>query len=339
MNKTLSTFVAGLLIGAVLATGGFALFLRSQNASGNNSSQTVLKLGHGLETAHPIHKSVEHMKMRLEELSGGSVTIDIYPSGVVGNEVASIEQLQNGSLAMTSQSVAAMENFIPSMATFSLPYVFHDSDHFWKVLDGDVGQKLMQSGEKKFLHGLCYFDSGSRNFYTINKPIRTPDDLKGMNIRVMNSPTAINMIKAMGGNPTPIPFSELFSALAQGAVDGAENNPASFYNKQHYKVCKHFSKDGHTRVPDMLIMSSKVWDRLSSQEQSWVQQAAQECSAFQRDLWKEYTETSLKAVEAEGTTIYDVDTALFAEKVKPMLDAIDNADVQSLLKKIGEVRE
>ena len=338
MNKTLSTFVAGLLIGVILATGGFAFFLRSQKGGGNNTSQTVLKLGHGLETAHPIHKSIEHMKERLEALSGGSVTIDIYPSGVVGNEVASIEQLQNGSLAMTSQSVAAMENFIPSMATFSLPYVFRDSDHFWKVLDGDVGRELMEKGEKKYLHGLCYFDSGSRNFYTIDKPIRTPDDLKGMKIRVMNSPTAINMIKTLGGSPTPIAFSELYSALAQGTVDGAENNPPSFYYKQHFKVCKHFSKDGHTRVPDILLMSSKVWDQLSPEQQGWVAQAARECSAFQRELWQADTERSLKAVEAEGTVIYEVDTALFAEKVKPMLDAIDDVEVQTLLKKISEVK-
>ena len=338
MNKTLSTFVAGLLIGVILATGGFAFFLRSQKGGGNNTSQTVLKLGHGLETAHPIHKSIEHMKERLEALSGGSVTIDIYPSGVVGNEVASIEQLQNGSLAMTSQSVAAMENFIPSMATFSLPYVFRDSDHFWKVLDGDVGRELMEKGEKKYLHGLCYFDSGSRNFYTIDKPIRTPDDLKGMKIRVMNSPTAINMIKTLGGSPTPIAFSELYSALAQGTVDGAENNPPSFYSKQHFKVCKHFSKDGHTRVPDILLMSSKVWDQLSPEQQGWVAQAARECSAFQRELWQADTERSLKAVEAEGTVIHEVDTALFAEKVKPMLDAIDDVEVQTLLKKISEVK-
>ena len=338
MNKTFSTFVAGLLIGVILATGGFAFFLRSQKNAGNNTSQTVLKLGHGLETAHPIHKSIEHMKERLEEISGGSVTIDIYPSGVVGNEVASIEQLQNGSLAMTSQSVAAMENFIPSMATFSLPYVFRDSDHFWKVLDGDVGRELMEKGQKKYLHGLCYFDSGSRNFYTTDKPIRTPDDLKGMKIRVMNSPTAIDMIKTLGGSPTPIAFSELYSALAQGTVDGAENNPPSFYSKQHFKVCKHFSKDGHTRVPDILLMSSKVWDQLSPEQQGWVGQAARECSAFQRELWKADNERSLKAVEAEGTVIYEVDTALFAEKVKPMLDAIDDTEVQTLLKKISEVK-
>ena len=338
MNKTLSVFVTGLLIGTLVAAGGFALFLRLQPGGGSNTAQTVLKLGHGLDTAHPNHKAIEHMKQRLEALSGGAVTIDIYPSGVVGGEVQSIEQLQNGSLAMTSQSAAALENFIPAMATFSLPYVFRDSDHFWQVLNGDVGKQLMAKGEKKLLRGLCYFDSGSRNFYTKDKPIRTPDDLVGMKIRVMNSSTAIDMIKTLGGSPAPIAFGELYSALATGTVDGAENNPPSFYSNKHFEVCKHFSRDGHTRVPDMLLMSSKVWDQLSVDEQGWVQQAAQECSDFQRKLWQADTDRSLKLAAAEGITIYDVDTALFAEKVKPMLDAIENTEVRELLQQISEVQ-
>ena len=333
MNKTLSTFIARLLILILIVTVGLAIYQRSQRAGG------VLKLGHGLDTSHPVHKSLEHMKRRLEELSDGKVTLNIYPSGVLGSEVECIGQLQNGSLAMTSQSAAAMENFVPAMATFSLPYVFRDSDHFWQVLNGDVGRDLMEKGENKYLRGLCYFDSGSRNFYTKDKPIRTPDDLKGMNIRVMNSPTAIDMIKALGGSPTPISFGELYSALATGIVDGAENNPPSFYSNKHYEVCKHFSKDGHTRVPDMLLISSKVWNQLSPEAQGWVQQAAQEASDFQRKLWEADTERSLKAAEAEGITIYEVDTALFAEKVKPMLDAIDNPEVRKLLDQISEVQQ
>lgn len=338
MGKTLSMFVAGLVIGALLATCGFALFLKSQKGGGGASVQTVLKLGHGQDTKHPVHKSIEFMKQRLEELSGGAVTIDIYPSAVLGAEVQSIEQLQNGSLAMTCQSVAALENFIPAMATFSLPYVFRDADHFWKVLDGDVGDQLKQMGQKKFLRGLCYYDAGSRNFYTKNKPIRTPDDLKGMKIRVMNSATAIAMVEALGGAPTPIAWGELYSALAQGTVDGAENNPPSFFSNKHYEVCKHFTLDGHSRVPDTLLMSSKVWDGLSPEVQKWVSQAADESSAFQRELWRKDTERALEQATAEGVEIYEVDTASFSKMVQPMLNSIENAEVKQLLQQIGEVK-
>ena len=337
MNKTVSTFIAGLLLGTLVSTVGFSLFLRAQKSSGGSSSQLVLKLGHGLDTAHPVHQAMLFMKKRLQELSGGTVSMDIYPSSVLGNETQCIEQLQNGSLAMTKTSAAAMENFIPAMAVLSLPYVFRDGEHYWNVLNGPVGEELLEKGAAKYLRGLCYYDAGSRNFYTKEKPIRTPDDLKGQKIRVMNSSTAIDMVKAMGGSPTPISWGELYSALAQGTVDGAENNPPSFESNKHYEVCKHFTLDGHSRIPDMLLLSTKVMDKLSPEVQAWVQQAARESSTFQRELWMNETVAALERSKAEGVTIYEVDNAAFAAKVQPMLDAITDPEVQSLLQRIKAV--
>lgn len=338
MGKSTSTFVSGVLIGALLASAGFALFLRGQQQTTGARRQMVLKLGHGLDTGHPVHKAMEFMKTRLEQLSGGSVTIDIYPSSVLGSETQCIEQLQNGSLSMTKTSAAAMENFIDAMAVFSLPYVFRDSEHYWAVLNGEIGQGLLRKGEAKFLRGLCYYDGGSRNFYTKDKPIKMPDDLKGLKIRVMNSKTAIDMVKAMGGSPTPIAWGELYSALAQGTVDGAENNPPSFTSNKHYEICKHFTLDGHTRIPDMLLMSSKFWKKLDPQVQQWVQQAANESMEFQRELWSRKTRESLVQARAEGVTVYEVDTAAFAAKVAPMLAEVEDAEVRELLKRIAEVK-
>ncbi len=340
MNKSVSFFVGGILVGALLATAGFSLYRRAQlhSGTGNAQNQMVLKLGHSLDTGHPVHKAMEFMKKRLEELSGGSMTINIYPSSVLGSETQCIEMLQNGSLAMTKTSAAAMENFIPSMAVFGLPYLFRDSDHYWKVINGEIGKRLLTEGQSKFLYGLCYYDAGSRNFYTKDTPIRTPDDLKGLKIRVMNSKTAIDMVKAMGGAPTPIAWGELYSALAQGTVDGAENNPPSFTSNKHYEVCKHFTLDGHTRIPDILMMSTKVFDRLSPEQQGWILQAAAESSEFERKLWQEKTVEALEQAQAEGVTVYDVDTAAFAEKVAPMLEQVENPEVRKLLKQISEVK-
>ena len=339
MNKSASLLVGGILIGAVLATAVFSLFLRAQKSVGtSDSQQMVLKLGHALDTSHPVHKGMEFMKQRLEALSGGSVTIDIYPSSVLGSEVQCMEQLQNGSLAMTKTSAATMENFIPAMSVYGLPYVFRDADHYWNVLNGVIGQGLLQQGESKFLRGLCYYDSGSRNFYTKDKPIKTPDDLQGLKIRVINSKTAMDMVSAMGGAPTPIAWGELYSALAQGTVDGAENNPPSFTSNKHYEICKHFTLDGHTRIPDMLLIGTKAWGKLGPQVQEWVQQAANESSDFQRKLWKEKTLESLAQAKAEGVTIYEVDTAAFAAKVAPLLENVENAQVRELLKQISEVK-
>ncbi|MDF7808263.1 TRAP transporter substrate-binding protein [Pontiellaceae bacterium B12219] len=338
MNKTASMFVGGILVGALIASGGFSLYLSGQQSGGTSLRKTVLKLGHGLDTGHPVHKAMEFMKQRIEELSGGDVTVDIYPSAVLGAETQCIEQLQNGSLAMTKTSAAAMENFIPSMAALGLPYVFRDSDHYWAVLNGPVGKEMLQEGDSKFLRGLCYYDAGSRNFYTKDTPIRTPEDLKGLKIRVMNSKTAIDMVKAMGGSPTPIAWGELYSALAQGTVDGAENNPPSFSSNKHYEVCKHFTLDGHTRIPDLLLISSKVWDKLDPQVQEWIQQAADESSVYQRELWQQETQAALEKAEAEGVTVYEVDTAAFAAKVAPMLAEIENPAVKERVRQISEVQ-
>ncbi len=339
MNKPVSFFIGGLLVGALLATAGFSLYRQAQiNSGGDGGSQLVLKLGHSLDTGHPVHKAMEFMKTRLEELSGGKVTINIYPSSVLGSETQCIEMLQNGSLAMTKTSAAAMENFIPSMAVFGLPYIFRDEDHFWKVINGPIGKRLLKEGQSKFLYGLCYYDAGSRNFYTKDKPIRTPDDLKGLKIRVMNSKTAIDMVKAMGGSPTPIAWGELYSALAQGTVDGAENNPPSFTSNKHYEVCKHFTLDGHSRIPDILMMSTKVWDKLDPQVQAWVQQAADESAEYERKLWKEKTVEALDKARSEGVTVYKVDTSAFAAKVAPMLTQIENPQVRELAKEISEVK-
>jgi TRAP-type C4-dicarboxylate transport system substrate-binding protein len=154
----------------------------------------------------------------------------------------------------------------------------------------------------------------------------------------MNSRTAMDMVSYLGGSPTPIAWGELYSALAQGTVDGAENNPPSFTSNKHYEVCKHFSNDGHTRVPDLLLISTKVWDRLDEAQQGWLRQAAMESSDYQRELWAVKTLESLDQAKAEGVTIYDVDQSLFAEKVKPMYEAIEDEAIKDLVKQIGEVK-
>ena len=167
--------------------------------------------------------------------------------------------------------------------------------------------------------------------------MRGPEDLEGLKIRVMNSATAIQMVDTMGGSPTPIAWGELYSALQQGIVDGAENNLPSFYNNKHYEVCKHLSLNEHSRVPDMLMMSSKVWKKLSPQQRDWVQQAANDSSAFQRDLWRKEEQATRDLAKAEGVTIYEVELAAFAEKVEPMLQSVKNAEVRALLEEIRSV--
>lgn len=331
MNKPASIFLSGLLVGILLATAGFSALRRYQRSTGNqDNAQIVLKLGHVLDVGHPVHKAIEHMRERLETLSGGQMTIDIYPGAVLGSETQSIEQLQNGSLSMTKTSAAVIENFVPEMAVFGMPYVFRDQQHFWAVLESEIGQRLLQEGESKFIRGLCYYDSGSRNFYS-KSPIRTPDDLKGKKIRVMNSATAIKMVESIGASPTPIAWGELYSALAQGIVDGAENNLPTFAATKHFEVCKHFTLDGHTRIPDVLLVGTKTWSSLTAQQQQWLQTAANDSAEVQRELWAEATQQARTESEAAGVTVYEVDPQTFADKVKPMLGQITDKKVKETL--------
>nr|WP_321486491.1 TRAP transporter substrate-binding protein [uncultured Draconibacterium sp.] len=299
----------------------------------------VLKLAHGLDPTHPVHKGMEFMAKRLAEKSGGKLTIDIYPSGQLGSEQQCVELLQIGSLAITKVSAAVMESFTPKFKALGLPYVFRSKEHSFKVFDGEIGKELLQGTEEYWIRGLCFYDAGFRSFYTIDKPINTPDDLKGLKIRVMKSQTAMEMVRALGGSPTPISWGELYTALQSGVVDGAENNEPSLYTSHHYEVCKQYSLDEHTCVPDVLIISTKVWNTLTDQEKKWLQEAADESVPVERKYWAESVEESLRIVQENGVKINYPDKELFAKKVSGMLDKYRQDEVLGdILRRIEAVK-
>lgn len=335
-RKSLSFLAVGFLFGIFASSVAFSFLSSGRDGSSN---VRLLKLAHTLDTSHPVHLGMVKMKERLEEISGGRMAIDIYPSGVLGSEVQCIEQLQGGVLAMTKTSTAAMESFLPELGVFGVPYLFNDHDVYWEILDAAIGRELLAIGDRLGLRGLCYYDSGSRNFYSTKKPIRSPEDLKGMKIRVQKSRMAIAMIEAMGGSPTPISWGELYSSLAQGVVDGAENNPPSFHSSRHYEVSKYFTPDAHTRVPDLLMISSKVWNSLNKQEQEWLQEAADESSVFQRKLWQEKTEESLAYVVEQGVEIVECDPAAFQAACAGIADTLKGTPVEPWLNRIKAAQE
>jgi tripartite ATP-independent transporter DctP family solute receptor len=304
----------------------------------------VLKLGHGLDNKHPVHKAMEIMAKSVNEKSGGTLRIEIFPSEQLGNEKECIEALQLGYLAMTKTSSGPMEAFVPKIKVFGLPYLFRDSDHFWKVCLGPIGEELLAAGaETKGLKGLCYYDSGARSFYA-KKPINTPEDLNKdgnkLKVRVMNSPMAKEMVLTMGASPTPIGWGELYTSLDAGVVDAAENNPPSFQLSGHYEICKYYTLDEHTRVPDMLIISTRVWDKLSKEHQGFLKEAVDESVTYQRKLWKEAEEHALKVVQ-EGknpVTVIRPDKAPFQEAVKPIWDKYKGKELGILADRIKEVK-
>lgn len=299
----------------------------------------VLKLAHGLDPTHPVHKGMEFMAEQLAEKSEGKLTIDIYPSGQLGSEQQCVELLQIGSLAITKVSAAVMEGFTSKFKALGLPYVFRSQQHSFNVFDGEIGKEMLLGTQEFWIRGLCFYDAGFRSFYTIDKPINTPEDLTGLKIRVMKSQTAMEMVKALGGSPTPISWGELYTALQSGVVDGAENNPPSLYTSHHYEVCKHYSLDEHTCVPDVLIISTTVWNKLSEQEKKWLQEAADESVPVQRKYWDESVEESLRIVQENGVTIHRPDKTKFADKVQDLLDKYKEDEVLGdLIRRIQAVK-
>ena len=311
------TFISTSLLGALalLVTG-----------CGGKSTDVVIRLAHTLDTSHPVHTAMEHMAQELETASGGTMQIKIYSGGQLGSERETIELLQLGAVDMVKTSTSPLEGFIPGMAVFGIPYVFRGEEHFWNVLNGEVGKELLELGVDKKLRGLCYYDAGSRSFYTKDKPINSPADLKGLKIRVQNSRTSIKMIEAMGGAATPIAFGELYTALEQGVVDGAENNAPSLLTSRHYEVCKFYSLDEHTMVPDVVLISTETWDRLTEEQRGWLQDAADESVRFQRDLWKRKTQETLDKLTDGGVEIIRPDKQPFQDAVKELHDSFKGTE-------------
>lgn len=312
------------------------LFISCQGTS----DKRIIKLGHGLGITHPVHEAMIFLAEKVEEKSGGKMIVKIYPNQQLGSERELVELLQIGSLGMTKVSSAALEGFAPTMQVFGMPYLFRDDAHQLAVLQGEIGKKLLLDPQKYLLRGLCYYDSGKRSFYTQDKPIETPADLAGLKVRVMESNTASNMVKSLGGSPTPVSFGELYTALQQGIVDGAENNAPSLYTSKHYEVCKFYSLDEHTALPDVMIVSTKVWESLNEQEQQWLQEAADESATYEYKIWAEATEESLSELRKAGVTITYPDKQPFREAVEPMYEdlKIQQPEIYKIVEEIRAVK-
>ena len=319
---------------------GIAMVLTFSTCSGPGGVR-IIKMGHGLGVTHPVHEAMVYMADRIEEKSQGRMIVKVYPNQQLGTERELVELLQIGSLGMTKVSSATLESFAPPMQVLSMPYLFRDDAHRDKVLKGPIGQKLLLESEDFWLRGLCYYDAGKRSFYSKNKPIETPEDLKGLKIRVLESNMATNMIKSFGGSPTPISYGELYTALQQGIVDAAENNPPSLFTSRHYEVCKFYSINEHTAIPDVVIISTKVWNNLSPEEQQWIQEAADESADYQYKLWEASVELSLQEMEKAGVTITYPDPSPFRQAVEVMYDNFKTTqpelyDIIEEIRKTGE---
>ncbi|WP_211100240.1 TRAP transporter substrate-binding protein [Azospirillum halopraeferens] len=299
---------AGALAGAALLLAGGAADART------------LKLNHNNPTDHPVHIAAEDMAKRVNELTNGALKIRVYANAQLGTQRESMELMQNGSLDMARSNASELEAFEESYSALNLPFIFANEQHYYDVLSGEVGDDILMASRDKGFIGLAYYVEGARSFYA-NKEIRSPDDLKGMKIRVQPSPTAIRMVELLGGTPTPIAYGELYSALQLGVVDGAENNPLALTSARHGEVAKVYSNNEHTMIPSVVMISTRVWDKLPEDQQKALKQAARESMDKHRESWNDQVAKGIEKAKAEmGVRFIEVDKAPFIDAVKPMYD-------------------
>lgn len=290
------------------------VLLLSSLRSARNESH--LLLAHSMTTDHPVHIGIVEFAKEVEKRSEGRIKITIYPNGQLGSEKEILSLVQIGAITMTKVSTLSLESFSPLLGILNLPFLFENQRHYQKVLDSSVGEELLSAAVDQRLMGLTYYEAGDRSFYA-HKPIQGPEDMRGMKMRVMDNPTAIRMLTLLGGSPTPMPYGEVYTALQQGVIDGAENNITALTVNRHGEVSKFFSLDQHIFAPDTLIISEPVWRKMPDEDKKILKEAAEASKVFQRKLWNEKTaEYEKEAKEKLGVQFIYPDKAPFKEKVQ-----------------------
>ena len=299
------------------------------------SKVKTIKLAHGLDVTHSVHLALEFFGEEIHRISEGQLAVEIYPNSQLGSEREILELIQIGSLHMTKVSAATLENFAPKSKVLGLPYLFKNRAHAFRVLDGEIGQNLLEDSQRYRLKGLGYYDAGYRSFYTKERPVDHPDELKGLKIRVMESVTAMNMVRSFGGAPTPISWGELYTSLQQGVVDGAENNPPSFYLSKHYEICKYYSLNEHTYSPDVIIIGNSFWNQLNEEQQLWMSKAVNASIDFQRKLWAEHEANALEEVVKAGVEILYPEKDVFMELAQKVHEQyLQDEELKSIITQI-----
>ncbi len=277
----------------------------------------TLKLGHIAEPENPYGQGADHFAKLVKERSNGSIDVKVYPSSQLGNQRDLVEGLTLGTVDMTLTGTAVLGNFVPEVAVFDLPFLFRDVQHAYKALD-TVGMELCKKGEPRGMITLAIWENGVRHMTNNKRPIKTPADMKGLKMRVMEQPVYIEMMKALGASPTPMAMSELYTALQKGVIDGQENPLAHIATKRFYEVQKYISLSGHTYASEPMLISTIAWKKLSPEQQAILRKAAEDTRDWQRQLCRDLEGKFLKTILDSGKSQVndDVDKAAFAEATK-----------------------
>jgi len=287
-------------------------------------AKTQLKASDVHPPGYPTVVAVENLSKKLEQATNGRLGVQMYASMQLGGEKEAIEQAQVGAIQLARVSVGAIGPVVDDLNVFNLPFLFRNTVHMQKVIDGPIGQELLNkvtANEKTGLIGLCWMDAGARSFYDTKHAIKTIADLKGLKIRVIGNPMFVDMANALGANGVAMGYDQVFSALQTGVIDGAENNPPSFVFDNHYTVAKYYTLTEHLIVPEVLVFSRKTWGTLGKEDQERVRVAAREAQAEERELWTAYEKQAMDKARAAGVQIVEqIDKQPFQDAVKPVWD-------------------
>lgn len=241
----------------------------------------------------------------VEEKTNGRIKILVKAKAELGNESEVLKQLQFGGIAFARVSISQMTEIVPELNVLQLPYLYTDSKHMWRVLDGEIGESFLELVSEGYLVGLSWYDAGARNFYG-REPVRCLEDMEDLTIRVQESDMMADMVSALNAKAVKIPYADVYSNLEQGLVDGAENNWPSYEAMKHYEVAPYFTIDEHTRVPEMQICSKKIWEMLSEEDQSILKECAIKSAKYEKWLWRKREEESRKIALEKGVQVIEI---------------------------------
>src|SRR5437899_234859 len=324
-----------------LGAAAFAFATTMSVGTATAQQKLIMKASDVHPAGYPTVVAVENLGKKLEKATNGRLSVQMFAAMQLGGEKEAIEQAQVGAIQFARVSVGALGPVIDDLNVFNLPFLFRNTAHMQKVIDGPIGQELLDKvtgNPKAGLIGICWMDAGARSIYDTKKPIHGIEDLKGMKVRVMGNPMFVDMMNSLGGNGVAMGYDQVFSALQTGVVDGAENNPPSFVFDNHYQVAKYYTLTEHLIVPEILVFSKKTWDALSKDEQELLKKFGREAQAEERVLWQKYEQQALEKAKAAGIQIIEVpDKKPFQAAVKPVWDKY-GPKYADMIKRIQDVQ-
>lgn len=296
---------------------------QKDGVSQNTVPEFVLTYAENQAEDYPTTQGAYKFAELVYERTGGRVEIQVNAGGVLGDEKTVIEQLQFGGVDFARVSLSPLAEFVPKLNVLQMPYLYTGREHMWKVLEGPIGNDFMNSFGGSSLVPLSWYDAGARSFYSVNGPIESLDDMKGLKMRVQESELMMDTIEALGATPVPMAFGEVYSGLQTGEIHGAENNWPSYESTRHYEVAKYFTLDEHTRVPELQLAAQSTWDKLPREYRLIIQECARESALYERQLWAEREKTSEGRVRKAGCVVTELppeEKARFQEAAAPMYE-------------------